>query len=440
MEIVSAPRSLGQRTRRKIALRILPFLFLLYMVAYLDRANVAFAKLAMSGDLGFSDAVFGFGAGIFFLGYFLLEIPGALIVEHWSARRWIARILVTWGIFTVLVGFVRTAQQFYWARFLVGAAEAGFFPGIIIYLTHWFPKADRARAMAGFIMAAPLSLAIGAPLSALIMRLDWFGWPGWRWVFVLEGLPAIILGGVTLYYLTDHPRQAGWLTPEERQWIEAKLDEEAREKKRHGHFSLWSGLKQRNVYLLAFGCFFANIAGYGFIFWLPTSLQRSSGLSVTLSNLCATLPFALAVLSVFLNGRASDRSGERRLHACIPMLTSAVLLFVSALPGQPFWLVMFWLSLAGASVFAWNPVFWVLPTLTLGESAAAASIGFINSVGNLGGFVGPSILGLLLSRSHSFLSAVSVLCICYLVSATLTFLVTVPRAVPLTPQKAEATV
>src|SRR5881397_612246 len=216
----SAASDIERRAVRKSAQRILPYLFVLYIIAYLDRANVAFAKTVMMQDLKFSEAVFGFGAGLFFLGYFLLEIPGALIVERWSARKWIARILVTWGACTVAIGFVRDAREFYWARLLLGAAEAGFFPGVVVYLTHWFPLKYRSRALAGFILAVPLSFVVGSPLSGWILGADWLGWSGWRWVLVLEGIPAFVFGFITPFFLKDHPRQAQWLEPAEMQWIE----------------------------------------------------------------------------------------------------------------------------------------------------------------------------------------------------------------------------
>src|SRR5262245_13949518 len=398
------------------------------MVAYLDRANVAFGKATMSADLGFSDAVFGFGAGIFFLGYFLLEIPGALIVERWSARRWIARILFTWGTCTILVGFVQTARQFYVARFLLGAAEAGFFPAIIVYLTHWFAKFDRARATAGFMIAAPLSLLFGAPLSAGILKLDWLGWPGWRWLFVLEGLPAIIFGFVTLRWLTDHPRDADWLDPEEMNRIEDRLKNENASKRIGGHFTAGAGLRQPKVWLLAASHFLLNVSGYGFILWLPTIVQRSSGLPVSLSNLWSAMPFGVAVVAAFALGRSSDRTGERKIHACIPMVWGAVFLLLSAVPGQPFVLVMLWLSLIGGGVYGWGPVFWQIPTLTLGESAAAASIGLINSVGNLGGFVGPSIMGYVLSKGYGYPTVAVILALSFLTSATLIALLRFPQS------------
>ena len=426
MLIPSPAAAVAARTRRRISWRILPFIFVLYIIAYLDRANVAFVKLSMTTDLGFSDAVFGLGAGIFFLGYFLLEIPGALIIERWSARRWLARILVTWGVCTVLVGFVRTANQFYAARFLLGAAEAGFFPGIIVYLSHWFCKQDRARATARFVMAAPVSLVIGAPLSALILKETWWEIPGWRWVFILEGIPAVLFGFATLFYLTDRPSQAAWLSPEERDWINAELELEKREKRRSSQGSIWASLRQRNVILLSAAGFFANIGGYGFIVWLPTRLKEASGLSIPFATAAAAFPFVLALISLWLVGRSSDRTGERRLHAGIPLMVAGTFQALSVLPNQPVLLSLGWMCLTGAAIFAWVPAFWVLPTLLMGESAAAASIGLINSIGNLGGFVGPSVVGYFSSRQLPEWTGVIFLAVCYWLSAALTLMVRLP--------------
>ncbi len=416
---------LAFRTRRRIAVRILPFVFTLYIIAYLDRANVAFVKLPMSSDLGFSEAVFGFGAGIFFLGYFLLEIPGALIVERWSARRWIARILVSWGFMTILVGLVRSSGQFYLARFLLGAAEASFFPGIIVYLTHWFRAPDRARAMAGFVMAAPLSLALGAPISGLILGIDWLGLPGWRWVFILEGIPAVVFGVVTLFYLTDHPEQASWLDPDQKTWIRSELATEVR--RREPETSVWVALRNRSVITLAVAHLFANIGGYGFVLWLPTFLKKASGFSPALSAVCSALPFTLALLSVWLVGSSSDRTGERRFHAAVPFLSASLCLFLSSLSNQPFLLAFLWLTLTGASAYAWVPAFWVMPTLIAKGSGGAAAIGLINSIGNLGGFVGPAVVGYLLSTQHSNAGAMGFLSACYVVAAVLTLRMKLPR-------------
>lgn len=413
------------RARQKIARRILPFVFVLYIIAYLDRANVAFANVPMRADLGFSEEVFGFGGGIFFLGYFLLEIPGALIVERWSARRWMARILVTWGLCTVLVSAVRTPAQFYGARFLLGAAEAGFFPGIIVYLTHWFSAADRTRAMAGFMIAAPVSLALGAPLSAIILKLTLFGLPGWRWMLILEGIPAVVFGVIALFYMTDHPHQAKWLRQDEREWISGALEAEKLHKRRAIGFPWWQALRQRNVLLLTAAHFFANLAGYGFVLWLPNTLQKILSLSNTASTLLSALPFLAAVTASLFTARSSDRTGERKRHACTAFLCAASFLALAAIPNQPLVTSLIWLTLTGAAAYAWIAPFWVLPTIHLGESAAAASIGMINSVGNLGGFVGPWVVGYLLARRLPYGMTMMALSLAYVASATLTAMVSV---------------
>jgi ACS family tartrate transporter-like MFS transporter len=389
------------KIRRKIAWRILPFIFVLYIIASLDRANVAYAKLPMMADRGFSEAVFGFGAGIFFVGYLLFEIPGALIVERWSARRWFARILISWGVCAVILGFIRTGPQFYAARFFLGVAEGGFFPGLIVYLTHWFCARDRARALSALILAIPVSVSIGGPISALILRLDWFGFAGWRWVFILEGLPAVLFGVVALVYLTDLPEEAVWLEPEERKWIAAELEGEKQAKRAAGKVSVAHALQERNVVLLALALFFANIGTYAFIFWLPSTVQRTSGRSVAFSTAFSALPFTVALVSVVLAGRSSDLRIERKWHTAVPLALAGLFFSLSSLAGTSFPVVVLWLCATGAVLFAWTPSFWVLPTLTLGESAAAASLGLINSVGNFGGFVGPSVVGYLLSRGNS---------------------------------------
>ena len=394
--------SVADRARRKIARRILPFVFLLYIVSYLDRANVAFAKLSMTAELGFSEAVFGFGAGIFFIGYLFLEIPGALIVERWSARRWIARILISWGICATLMGFIRTPFHYYSARFLLGLAEAGFFPGIIVYLTHWFTSRDRARAMAGFLVGVPGSLLFGAPISSFLLRLHWFGMSGWRWVFILEGAPAVIFGVITWFYLTDYPQNASWLSPAERDWVAGELSEERRHKQLTGHVSVWQALRQRNVLFLALALCLANVQSYAFIFWLPTTIHRVSNLSISSSTMWSAVPFLVGLVSLIVSGRMSDRAGERKLHAAIPLMLSATFFALSAVPGQSAPLVLVWLCLTTAAGYAFSAPFWVLPTLTLGESAAAASIGLINLIGNMGGFIGPSAVGYVLTRTHSY--------------------------------------
>jgi ACS family tartrate transporter-like MFS transporter len=414
----AASTTVADRARRKISRRILPYFFLLYIVAYLDRANVAFAKLSMIADLKFSEAVFGLGAGVFFMGYFLLEIPGALIVERWSARLWIARILATWGLFTVLVGFVRTPMQFYVTRFLLGVAEAGFFPGAIVYFTHWFPARDRARAMSSLVLAVPLSFVLGAPISAWCLSIGVLGFPGWRWIFILQGLPAILFGLITPFYLADHPHQAAWLTPEERGWVTSELERERQSKRSAGH-SILQALTQRSVLTLAAALFLIVLASYGYVFWLPSMIQKACASSISMSTLLSACPFAVATISVRYMGRSSDRRSERKLHTAVPLILAGVFFALTTVSGQPFPLTMTWLCLTGLTLWAWAPSFWVLPTVLLGESAAAASVGFINSIGNLGGFAGPAIVGALLEANHSYAFAVIALSIAFWIAAAL---------------------
>ena len=413
--------NLAQVTSRRIAQRLLPFLFVLYVVAFLDRMNVGAAALQMPRDLGLSDRNVGVGAGIFFLGYFLLEIPGALIAERWSARRWIARIMISWGILTVLLAFIHSARQFYVIRFLVGAAEAGFFPAVIVYLTHWFRAIDRAKAVAAFYAAMPLSYVIGSPLAGLLLGLSWLGLRGWRWLFILEGIPAVLLGIIALRRLTDWPHEATWLDPDERNWITSVLKEEKESKVRS--YTIWQALRQRDVILLTACYFFATTGNYGIGFWLPSFLKRLSGESDTKVTLLAAVPYLAGFLVQQFNGWHSDRTGERRWHAAIPLLLSGMFLFIAIRMGSSVFLSMLFFVGVGGAYFGFHPAFWPVPTEFLSDSAAAASIGLINSVGNLGGFVGPFIVGYLLTRTHSFSAGLSFLVGSFLASAILMFLV-----------------
>jgi MFS transporter, ACS family, tartrate transporter len=415
--------SFARLTSRRIAKGLLPFLFVLYVIAFLDRMNVGAAALQMPRDLGLSDRSFGVGAGIFFFGYFLLEIPGALIAEHWSARRWIARIMISWGILTVLLAFIHSARQFYVVRFLVGAAEAGFFPAVIVYLTHWFRSIDRAKAVAGFYAAMPLSYVIGSPLAGLLLGLSWLGLRGWRWLFILEGIPAVVLGIVALFYLTDWPQQARWLNPDERNWIISTLSEEKESKQKARSYTIWQALRHRDVILLTTCYFFATTGNYGIGFWLPSFLKRPSGESDAKVTLLAALPYIAGLLVQQFNGWHSDRTGERRWHAAIPLLLSGVFLLMAIRMGSNIALSMLFFVGVGGAYFGFHPAFWPVPTEFLTESAAAASIGLINSVGNLGGFVGPFIVGYLLTRTHSFRAGLSFLVGSFLASAILMLLV-----------------
>ena len=407
------------RIRGKLRWRLLPFLFALYIVASLDRANVAYAKTEMMAARGFSESVFGFGAGIFFVGYLLLEIPGALIVERRSARRWFARILITWGICAVFLGFVRTASQFFGVRFILGLAEGGFFPGMVVYLTHWFCARERARALAIFILAVPVSLSLGGPVSGLFLKLDWFGLAGWQWLFILEGLPAVLLGVLTLVYFTDYPKDVSWLTPAEQKWISIELEAESKAKKAIGDVSIWEALRKPQVILLALALFFANIGIYSFIFWLPSTVQAVSGRSAAFAATFSALPFTLAVITVVVTARSSDLLAERRWHTVIPLTLSALLFMLSGLAGSRVLPLMGLLCATGCALFAWTPSFWTLPTTMLGESPAAASVGLINCVGNLGGFIGPSAVGFILSKNIHHSTVAACLAGSFVVSAAL---------------------
>ena len=304
--ITPATAHLVDGTRRHIALRLLPFLFVLYITNYLDRTSVAYAAIGMSRDLGFSDRVFGLGAGIFFVSYVALQVPGALLVECWSARRMISATMIAWGSLTALTGLVHTPTQLYLARFVLGAAEAGFFPGVIVYLSHWFIHDDRAKATSNFIAAIPISFVIGSPIAGWILGHSWFAIKGWRWLFILEGMPAILLGIVAFFYLTDFPGEATWLAPEQRQWIQGKLDEE--KSVRAQATSIRLALRSRTILLLASVCFLNYFVLYSFVFWFPTMLKRQSGFSDVNVGLLGALPYLAAFVAMQVNGWHSDKN------------------------------------------------------------------------------------------------------------------------------------
>jgi ACS family tartrate transporter-like MFS transporter len=378
----------------------MPFLFLLYIVANLDRGNVAFAGLQMGRDLRFSDAVFGFGSGIFFLGYFLLEIPGTVLVEVWSARKWIARIMLSWGVVAAATAWVQTPGQFYTVRFLLGLAEAGFFPGLIVYLSHWYRAEDRSKAIAMFMAAIPAAQVLGGPLAAWLLRVNWMGYGGWRWLLMLEGVPAVVLGVVTLFYLTDRPQQARWLKKDERDWLVAELESENAAKP--PHISIWKALRNPDMLLLSAILFFGLTTNYGLAIWLPQVVQRLSQRGVSEVSLLSAVPYLLAIPLMLLTGWHSDRTGERRWHTAIPRLVAGVALTVFYLTSDQVWIPLAMLTVATAGFYCAHPGFWALPTRLLGSTAAAAAIGMISSLGNLGGFVGPYAIGFLSGRTGSF--------------------------------------
>jgi ACS family tartrate transporter-like MFS transporter len=399
------PVRLADRTRHHTALRLLPFLFIVYVTNYLDRTSVAYAALGMSRDLGFSDRVYGLGAGIFFISYVALQIPGALLVERWSARRMISACMIAWGLLTTLTALVRTPAQLYGARFLLGAAEAGFFPGVVVYLSHWFIREDRAKAAGNFMAAIPVSFIIGSPLAGWLLGRSWFALAGWRWLFVLEGMPAVVLGVVAYFYLTDWPGEAKWLAPEQRRWVEDTLREE--KPAAWPTVTIGQALRSGTIVLLSVVTFLNYFALYTFTFWFPTMLKRLSGYSDLNVGLFGTLPYVVTLLAMQINGWHSDRTGERRWHAAIPtLIAGAALLGLARQSGSlPLVLVLFMLVGVGT---AYLPVFWALPSEILSQSAAAAAIGMINAVGSVAGFAGPYLFGYLNTRTGSFSAGLAV--------------------------------
>jgi ACS family tartrate transporter-like MFS transporter len=425
------PSEAARSARRKAAWRILPLLFCLYVIAYLDRANVGFAKLRMQDDLDFSETVFGIGVALFFVGYMFLEIPGALLVEHWSARKWFARILVSWGACSMAMALVETPAQFYVVRFLLGLAEAGFFPGVIVYFTHWFPRRDRARAMSAMLIGIPLSLALGARVSAVLLEQSWLDLKGWQWVFIVEGAPAVLLGFFLPFILPDRPRDARWLSPAERDWLESTLERERRETEAARAVSLKEALATRNVWMLALALLATNIAGYIFVFWLATvveGLLATAGRSSDATNVLnwTGIIYLCGVVAVRFSAWSSDHTGERRWHCIAGQLGAALFLTLAMTPGQPWGLVFAWLCLAGFFAMFWFAPFWVLPTMTLTSSAAAVSIGVINMCGNIAGAIGSPIVGALKDAGFGDRASMALVAVCFVAGAVFVALVRVP--------------
>ncbi|MBX7211358.1 MAG: MFS transporter [Verrucomicrobiaceae bacterium] len=400
--------------RRKVAWRILPLVVVLYIVSYLDRANVAFAKLRMGEALGFSEDVFGFGIGVFFIGYLFLEIPGALLVERWSARKWFARILITWGFISAAMAFVKTPAHFYWMRFLLGVAEAGFFPGIIVYFSHWFVQSDRSRALSWLLVAVPFSLALGAPVSSMLLDVKWLALAGWQWLFIVEGLPAVLLGIIVLVCFTDRPRSAKWLTQAERDHLENELAAEAAAKEAVQKVSVWQALRLPAVWLLALGVMIGNSGGYAMTFWLPTTVKNLSHGSDQMTLLYSGIYYTCGIASVLLSGWSADRTGDRKWHAVGGMIATGVFLACSTIPGQAFGTQMLWLCLTALGAFFWIAPFWTLPSLTLTASAAAAATGLINMGANLAGYAGNHVTGWLRGQGYGESQCLLFLAACFI--------------------------
>jgi D-galactonate transporter len=386
------PSTFEEATYRKVAWRLTPLLMLCYVVAYLDRVNVGFAKLQMQADLNLSDAVYGFGAGIFFLGYFIFEIPSNIILHRVGARVWIARIMVSWGIISALTLFVTTPTMFYVMRFLLGLAEAGFFPGIILYLTYWYPAHRRGRMTTWFMTAIALSGVIGGPISGFILKAcdGLNGWHGWQWLFLLEGLPSIVVGIVVFIVLDDRIGKAQWPTAEERELLERNIAAEDATKEDP---SIGTVLASPRVWLMSLIYFSFVIGLYGVSFWLPTIIKATGVTDAFTIGLLSAIPFAAAVVAMVLVSRSADRTRERRWHLAIPAFVGALGLVLSVLWAQSTLLAMIALTLATMGILTTLPLFWSLPTAFLAGTGAAAGIAMINSLGNLAGFLGPYAVG-----------------------------------------------
>jgi ACS family tartrate transporter-like MFS transporter len=411
---------LRSATLAKVTRRIVPFAFICYVVAYIDRVNIGFAAKELQRDLHLSDTEYGIGAGLFFLGYCLFEIPSNLILDRVGARLWMARIMVVWGLVSMATMFIYDSTTFYAARVLLGVAEAGFFPGIVLYLTYWIPASERARNNALFMTAAPIAMIVGAPLSGMILTLDgWLGLSGWQWLFVLEGFPAVILGVMALWVFTDRPEQAVWLEADERQWLTRTMNDERATRVEHSHRSVWRSLANGKVWLLSFAYFLNALVTYGVFLWLPKILQDASGLKGIRLGMVTAIPFFVALVGMVVIGAHSDRTGERKRHVAACALTAATGLVLAVMfqDSVPLLVLSFALSQLGQrSVIS---VFWAIPPMLLGGTAAAAGIALINSIGNLGGAVGPSVMGWLREGTSSYSAGLLVLAAALVIEAVL---------------------
>jgi MFS transporter, ACS family, tartrate transporter len=417
----AAKSELETSTIRAISWRLIPFLVLAYFFSYLDRVNLGFAALTMNAELKFSPTIFAWGAGIFFIGYFIFEVPSNLALEKFGASRWIARIMVTWGVISALMSLVSGELSFYILRFLLGVAEAGFFPGIILYLTYWYPAEYRARFLAAFAVAVPISTVIGAPASGLLLGLDGaMGLKGWQWLFIIEGVPSVLLGIVTWFYLTDRPERADWLTAEQKAWLASKLNAETAAKQAAKHLTLSEALSSPKVIMLSLSYFGFVGALYGMQFWLP-QIVKAFGLTNAQTGFVTAIPYAFGTIAMILWARHSDASRERVLHVGAPLLLTALALAASSYISDPT-MTMVVLTVAAIGVFCTFGTFWTLPTAWLSGTAAAGAIALINSIGNLAGFGGPYLIGWVKEATGNTSTGLLVLAVLPLIGGLLVFL------------------
>lgn len=425
---ISSYANLEQQVVRKVTKRLIPFLFICFFVAILDRVNIGFAALKMNADLGFSDTVFGLGAGIFFLGYFLLEVPGSAMMTKVGASKWISRIMVSWGLLAVLMAFIQTPWQFYTVRFLLGVAEASFYPCMVYYLSCFFQMKHHAKAIAGFMLAIPGANALGSPLSTYLLGLEGMGFAGWQLMFIFEAIPAIVLGVIAFFYLDDKIADAKWLTANEKQWLTSTLAKENASKEAVKHYTFMEALKDKKVILLSAGYFFWMMGYYGINMFLPTvSKSIVAKTALTLQNIGWILGgmYLCAMVVMMLVSAHSDKRQERRWHVTVCLLVSALSLIIAAnVADVNIWLSFSLLTVALCGAFGAFSPFWSIPPSFLTGAAAGGAIAMINSVGNLGGFFGPYLVGFLKDFTGSFNAAIVFLGISMVFGAMIILLTT----------------
>ena len=434
-----ATTAIESQTIAKVSRRLLPLVALGYCIAYIDRSNISVASLTMNPDLGFSAYLYGWGAGTFFFGYFLFEIPSNLVLEKVGARLWIARIMITWGIISGLMAIVTGATSFLIIRFLLGAAEAGFFPGMILYLTYWFPAQYRGRVISTLFIAQPVANAIASIASAEILKMDgMLGIKGWQWIFIIEAVPAVLLGLVVLRYMTDRPARADWLSEDERRWLQARLDSESRQIESAGHMTWTKALADPRVVALSLIYFMSVTANYGIVFFMP-QIIKGIGLSNTATGWVSSVPYIVGTIGLIAWGWSSDRNKERRWHLIVASTLGAFGLAFAGWSGASYWALL-GMAAATVGIYGSRAAFWPMPSMFLTGTAAAGAIAMINAIGNLGGSVGPLVVGWIKDSTQSFGAGLYFLAACSLMAAVITFFSAraagAPAAVP-SPSAAE---
>jgi len=439
MATAEATQTIERRTIAKVSWRLLPLVAVAYCIAYIDRSNISVAALTMNKDLGFSAYLYGWGAGIFFFGYFLFEVPSNLILEKIGARIWIARIMITWGIISGLTALVTGPTSFLIIRFLLGAAEAGFFPGMILYLTYWFPAQYRGRVISTLFIAQPVANAIASSGSAAILGMDGvLGLRGWQWIFIIEAIPAVVLGLFILRIMTDRPARAAWLADDERNWLQTRLDNENRAIERDGHTTWTKALSDPRVLALSVIYLGSVTANYGIVFFMP-QIVKGLGLSDMMTGFVSSGPYIVGTIGLLAWGWSSDRNKERRWHLITASTLGAAGLAFAAWSGASYWALL-GMSMATAGIYGSRAAFWPMPSLFLTGTAAAGAIAMINAIGNLGGYIGPFVVGWIKDSTQSFQAGLYFLAACSLMAAVVTFFAAraagAPAAVP-SPSAAE---